>query len=196
MAQNSQADQKLDGRQVLEAQVRECFGRVVYSHKTHEKCADILLRRLSYIKVFQIVLSSIATASFLVVIFGGGMIGSLMGVVMSTILLMLNTYTKDYDLGELSQKHRQSAADIWLIREEYISLLTDIRIGRVSLERLTGRRDELLERLHATYTGAPSTTVSAYRKAQKALQFKEDMTFSDDEINTFLPADLHIRRQS
>ena len=26
---------------VLEAQVREVFGRVVYSHKTHEKCADL-----------------------------------------------------------------------------------------------------------------------------------------------------------
>ena len=30
---------------VLEGQLRECYGRVVYSHKTHEKCADILLER-------------------------------------------------------------------------------------------------------------------------------------------------------
>ena len=32
---------------ILEGQLRECYGRTVYSHKTHEKCADILLARLA-----------------------------------------------------------------------------------------------------------------------------------------------------
>jgi hypothetical protein len=30
-----------DSIKVLESQIRECFGRVVFSHKTHEKCSDI-----------------------------------------------------------------------------------------------------------------------------------------------------------
>ena len=55
---------------VLESQLRECFGRVAYSHKTHEKCADIALRRLSLIKVFQIVLSAVTTGGLLAVLFG------------------------------------------------------------------------------------------------------------------------------
>ncbi|MEL7063209.1 MAG: SLATT domain-containing protein [Bacteroidota bacterium] len=190
MDRSSQADNKSDSRKVLEAQVRECFGRVVYSHKTHEKCADILIERLDAIKLTQIVLSSITAASFLVVLFGSSQIGAVLGVVISALLIALNTYTKNYDLGELAQKHRQAAADIWLIREEYISLLTDIRIGRVAIDRLTTKRDELLSRLHATYAGAPSTSVAAYRKAQKALQIEEDMTFSEEEIDAFLPAEL------
>ena len=44
---------------ILEGQLRECFGRVVYSHKTHEKCADMLLSRLARIKLWQIILSAI-----------------------------------------------------------------------------------------------------------------------------------------
>ncbi|MEH0992030.1 hypothetical protein V7J87_28835, partial [Klebsiella pneumoniae] len=32
-----------EDRLILEGQIRECYGRVVYSHKTHEKCADILI---------------------------------------------------------------------------------------------------------------------------------------------------------
>ena len=39
----SQINDLPESLQVLEGQMRECFGRVVYSHKTHEKCADILL---------------------------------------------------------------------------------------------------------------------------------------------------------
>ena len=51
-------------------------------------------------------------------------------------------------------------------------------------------RDDLLEELHSIYSGAPSATYAAYRKAQEALQTLEDMTFSNDEIDAFLPKEL------
>jgi hypothetical protein len=163
---------------------------VVYSHKTHEKCADILLVRLSSIKLWQIILSSITTAGFLAAILGAGPVGATVGVVVSTALLVLNAYTKNYDLGALAQKHRQAAADLWLIREKYLALITDLRIGKESLEKVSTRRDALLGDLHGAYSGAPSTNVAAYRNAQEALQEQEEMTFSDEEIDAFLPKEL------
>ena len=45
MEQHSQTDDTPQSRATLEGQLREQYGRVVYSHKTHEKCADILLKR-------------------------------------------------------------------------------------------------------------------------------------------------------
>ena len=180
----------MDSRDLIEGQVRECYGRVVYSHKTHEKCADILLKRLGNIKLWQIVLSSITTAGFIAVIFGAGPVGAAIGVLVSTTLLVLNAYTKDYDLGELAQKHRQAAADLWLIREKYLALVTDLRVGEESLEKITNRRDALLEDLHGVYSEAPSTTYQAYKKAQEALQQYEEMTFSDAESDALLPREL------
>ena len=180
----------MDSREIVEGQVRECYGRVVYTHKTHEKCADILLSRLSTIKLWQIILSSITTAGFLAAIFGAGAVGAVIGVIVSTTLLVLNAYTKNYDLGELAQKHRQAAADLWLVREKYLALITDLRVGKESLEKITTRRDELLEDLHGVYSGAPSTTYQAYKKAQEAIQQYEEMTFSDEEIDALLPREL------
>ncbi|MEA9433942.1 MULTISPECIES: SLATT domain-containing protein [Aeromonas] len=174
----------------MEGQLRECFGRVVYSHKTHEKCADILLKRLSTVKLWQIILSALTTGGFIAAVFGAGDIGALVGIVISTVLLVLNAYTKNYDLGELAQKHRQAGADLWIIREKYLSLITDLRMGEKPLESLQTERDVLLEQLHAVYSGAPSTTYEAYKKAQEALQQLEDMTFSDAEIDAFLPKKL------
>jgi hypothetical protein len=162
----------------------------VYSHKTHEKCADILLSRLSQIKLGQIILSAITTGGFIAAVLGAGTIGALIGVIVSTTLLVLNAYTKNYDLGELPQKHRQAGADLWIIREKYLSLITDLRMGEKPLEALQKERDHLLDELHAVYSGAPSTTYQAYKKAQEALQQQEDMTFSDEEIDAFLPAAL------
>jgi hypothetical protein len=189
---HSRTDDTPSSRAILEGQLRECYGRVVYSHKTHEKCADILLSHLRCIKILQIVLSAITAAGFVGVAFGTGTAGAIVGIVVSTILLAVNAYTKNYDLGALAQKHKQAANDLWLIREKYLSLLVDLRMGERPLESLQGERDELVKQLHKAYSGAPSTTHAAYKKAQEALQKLEDMTFSDAEIDAFLPKQLKI----
>jgi len=162
----------------------------VYSHKTHEKCADILLGRLSTIKFWQILLAAFVTGSFISTFFGAGKCGAAIGVAISTTLLVLNAYTKNYDLGELAQKHKQAANEIWLIREHYLSLLVDLAMGQKPLEALQAERDKLLSALHSIYSGSPSTTYAAYKKAQIALKRNEDMTFSDQEIDAFLPKEL------
>ncbi|MFA6901835.1 MAG: SLATT domain-containing protein [Gallionellaceae bacterium] len=175
---------------IIEGQLRECYGRAVYSHKTHEKCADILHTRLARIKLLQIILSAITTGSFITSILGSGKEAAVIGVVVSTFLLVLNAYAKNYDLGELAQKHKQAANDIWLIREQYLSLLTDLAAGSKAQEEVRLERDRLVTALHAVYAGSPSTTYAAYRRAQDSLQRNEEMTFSDEEINAFLPKEL------
>lgn len=190
MALPSPADAP-DARRILEGQLRECYGRVVYSHKTQEKCADILLGRHSFIKVSQIVLSALTTAGFVSTFFETtSTIGKALGFVLSTALLVLTAYTKDYDLGELAQKHKQAASDIWLLRERYLSLLTDLAARARPLDELRKERDELVTALHTVYTGSPSTTHKAYKAAQEALKRHQDMTFSDEEIDAFLPGEL------
>lgn len=196
MEAHTQADDIPNPRPILEAQLRECFGRVVYSHKTHEKCADILQSRLAHIKLCQIILSVITTGGFIASVFETGKISTLIGVLVSTALLAINAYTKNYDLGELAQKHRQAGADLWIIREKYLSMITDLRMAEKSVETLQKERDDLLLQLHSVYSGAPSTTHQAYKKAQKALKQLEDMTFSDEEIDAFLPRELRKRPQN
>jgi SMODS and SLOG-associating 2TM effector domain family 4 len=79
---------------------------------------------------------------------------------------------------------------LWAVREAYLSLLVDVRMKEKPLEILQTHRDELIERLHTVYSGAPSTNYPAYKRAQEALQKHEDMTFSDAEIDAFLPGEL------
>jgi len=136
------------------------------------------------------VLSAITTAGFIGAVFGAGKIGAVLGLIVSTVLLALNSYTKNYDLGELAQKHKQAANDLWIIRESYLSLLVDIAMKEKPLESLQKQRDDLVKQLHAIYSGAPSTTHKAYKRAQEALQKLEDMTFTDAEIDAFLPKEL------
>lgn len=185
-----------NAEQILEGQLRECYGRVVYTHKAHEKCADALLLRNSWIKWGQIILSAIIAGGIITMFFGfewlaeGKKISEFITAILSTLLLVLNSYTKDYDLGAIAQKHRQAAAEIWLIRENYLTLLTSLRMRQLAIDEICSQRDKLLGDLHDIYSGSPSTSFKAYQEAQNALKNMEEMTFSDEEIDKFLPKEL------
>jgi hypothetical protein len=114
----------------------------------------------------------------------------MIGVILSTILFGLNTYMKDYDLGEISQKHTNAANELWDIRETYLSLLTDIKASQLSINQIISQRDELQKRLFNIYSGSPRTNFKAYKEASKALNINEELTFSDKEIDAFLPKEL------
>ncbi len=175
---------------ILESQIRECFGRVAWTYKTQEKCADILINRNKTIKITQIILSAITTTGIMITVFGNQKWVGILTAIISTTLLALNTYLKNYDLGQIAQKHADCASNLWNIRETYLSLLTDIKAGIVDIEKITKKRDELQAELHNIYQGAPRSINGAYDKASKALKSNEELTFSDDEIDMFLPKEL------
>lgn len=183
MEQNSQAE-------ILENQIRELYGRVVWTHKTQEKCADIIWTRHTRIKITQIVLSALTTTGILIAVFGENHVVGIISAICSALLFGLNTYTKDYDLGEISQKHSSAATELWNIRENYLSLLTDINADKLSIEQIRNKRDALQEDLFNTYKGAPRTINAAYKKATEGIKKNEEMTFSVDEIDMLLPERL------
>ena len=175
---------------VLDAQIRECFGRVIYSHKTHEKAADIYLTRLKIIKNSQIILSVLTTGSILANlfnIFGLAILAQILSAIFSIVLLVLNAYSRNFNLGELVQKHRDTANKLWKVREDYLSLLTDIKAETLKLDLIQSKRDSLQDELESIYSAAPPTFAKAYKLAQTTLQINEEFTFNDQEINKFLP---------
>jgi hypothetical protein len=177
-------------KKLLESQIREIYGRVIYTHKTHEKCADVLKERNDCLKITEVILSALTTTSILVVIFGEGIVFQFLAALFSTTLLCLTLYSKDYNLLALVEKHKQAALDILEVREKLLSLLVDIRIGNKDVNDYQVERNKLNEQLVNTYRGAPKTINKAYRIASKALQKNEEFTFSDEEIDKFLPESL------
>ncbi|MBP2311491.1 SLATT domain-containing protein [Azospirillum soli] len=174
---------------LLEQQVRELYGRVIYSHKTHEKAAESDRNKANAAKVLQISLSALVTAgavTALVVKDWAPMVTALL----SATLTALNAYLKNLDPSASAQKHRGAAAELWTVRESYLSLITDLAMRTISIDDARRRRDELQDRLGAIYNTAPPTDASSYKKAQKGLKQADELTFSEEEIDKFLPQAL------
>ena len=131
---------------ILEGQIRECYGRVVYTHKTHEKCSDQRVKEQHRLKLSQIIFSAITTCGLIVVIFGNpeaSKVSAILSALFSASLFALNTYTKETDYGALAQKHKQTASKLWDVRESYLSLLTDLKMNCLSCESARNKRDAL-----------------------------------------------------
>ncbi|OCK06892.1 hypothetical protein C7967_1022 [Thalassospira sp. 11-3] len=174
----------------LEDQIRECFGRVIYTHKTHEKMAERYSTKLRRLKISQIVISAIIASGICSTLFFDQTYLKAATAILSLLGVVLSGYLKGIDPGGIAQAHRDTAKEIWPIRESYLSLLTDLRCAKIPREEAAKWRDELQEKLAAIYQAAPQTEAEAYADAQKALKDNEDYTFSDEEIDMFVPKSL------
>lgn len=173
--------------------IREAFGRVVYSHKTHEKEAEIQLGYANWVKWINIILIAVTTGSLLKAIFSNEQIYVIVSAITSVLTLGFSIFQLSFNPEQKGSKHKQVANSLWLIREKYIGLMTDIITGALNKSEITTRRDAFISDLDLIYKSAPSTSNQAYEKAREALQIKDEFTFSDHEINQFLPVELHIK---
>lgn len=181
MERNSQASQGYK----LESQIREAYGRVTYTQTCHDKRINHLLNTNNTIKISQIALSAVTTSGFIVTLLSESKIAGILGAFVSLVLLVLNSYVKNFNLIEMAQEHKVASDMLWKIREEYVSLLTDFDI--LEVETIMKKRDELQERTSQVYSNSPRTDSRSYSEAQKALKTEEEQTFSEHEIDIMLP---------
>lgn len=184
-------------RDLLLAQVREIYGRTSYTHKTHEKQADIssaLYRRQRQIRV---VLTAASSGVFLASLFGVVLDAQWAALATSFVAVLLSASSlagRDFKHGEETQQHRDTAAALWNIRESYLSLIVDLMGGAIDVNAARRTRDRLQEAAGDIHREAPRTTPKAYQRAQQGLQLNEDLTFSEQEIDYLLPAKLRTTK--
>ena len=163
--------------QRLLAQVRESFGRVVYSHKTHEKQADISFSRYKWQQATLIALTALSSGTFLTLVFGlfGNSTWSSLATSFCALLVSwMSLGAKTFKFDETSAAHRDIASKLWDIRESYISLIADMMSGE------------------DIYFTAPRTSGRAFTLAKDGLKNNEEMTFTAHEIDLFLPEALRL----
>jgi len=174
----------------LKIQVREAYGRLTYTYTTHLKQVKQLTSKNNTIKFWQIVLSAISTGGFFSAVVTNQVIMTWIGGIVSTFLLALNLFFKDSNLADDIRKHRTTADALWIIRERYISLLTDF--DTLSEEIIMQKRDELQDSTAEIYKAAPTTSSKSYSAAQKALKIEEEQFFKASEIDKMLPEHLRL----
>ena len=180
--------------EILEDQIRQIFAGVVWTQKLQEKQADMYRNRYNILETVKIVISPITSAGIISIIFMDDFYLKLITAVISMISIGITTYFKTFDLPGLMNQHKSSSLQLLHIREQLISLLSDIKIQRLKTEDIIKKRDEILSSLQAVYDGSIDPSAAAVGLAEKALKQDKGFTYTDQEIDSYLP--VHLRKSN
>ncbi len=172
----------------LYSQLEDSYGKINYSYTTQVIKASGLKKQDNILKWLQMILSALSTGGFISSLITNNTVSVWVSGLCSTMLLVLTAYFKDNNLSFTYQKHLDTSNKLWLIREQYLSLLTDF--DTLSREEVTERRNTLQEKAAKIYEEAPLTDDKSYSLAQKALKNNESQFFSREELNLMLPENL------
>lgn len=174
----------------IEDSIKNTYMRIVWSHKIHEKQADILSSRFKRYEVIGIICSSLTAAGIVSLIFYDPFLIKLATATISFISILINLFLKSFDWHNKIKSHKITAQKLLFIRDKLEMLLLKSKIRNNNLKDLLKNYEDLQTELHKIYSNAPNTTDKAVKLAKTSLSVNKDNEFTDEEINSNLPKNL------
>ena len=170
--------------------LRLTFAHVVFSHRVHADQAARLTRRAKHVRLGHMSLQIVTLLGATLALLGYGRWTLIVTAMAAACSLSVHAIAVALDVDGLAQAHRTAGARLWLVREQYRALLTDLAGGVLDPEAARIRRDRLMQEAHAIYEAAPPTEVAMYQSARKALLAADAVAPRDDEVDQLLPPSL------
>jgi hypothetical protein len=182
------------------ATVRQSFANTVFTHKVQEVAVEYQEQKSFWIKIINIILVSLVLIFlFLQTQYPDNIIFSYIGVAItiSEIIFLVIQLTFSFEQRAIS--HKNSALKFLGLRDSYRALITDIMNGNIAKKEIIYRRDLLQKEYQIICELAPQTSGNEYTEAQKRLNKKgavqgEEFSWSDKEIDWFLPEELRLKK--
>ena len=186
----------------LLANARFYFAQSVFTCNCHFKAMDRLEKYEKRLSIFIKIISSLTIVALILQIIGFEnnfrcilKIASYLGLFATAGGLICERFSKSERIHKIFQ-HKMYAEKYKCLRDRYMSLIEEIMSNSFPEDQLRKKRDCLQKRYSCLGENAPATENNDYKQTQKGLGIskdnKEEFTWSDSEINNFLPKQLHI----
>lgn len=183
------------------------FAQCVFMNSIHYKAHNRLQKRQDLYRIFTLcisgatlivlILKNVAfemdckpqlAISFLKVL-------SYVGLILTAASLLFTMFHKE-DISELKINHRLAAENYKELRDSYLLLIEEIASNAINEQELRKKSQKYQERYSNIGKYSPTTTYADYKETQNALGLgsnsDEEFTWTDDEINRFLPQTLRV----
>jgi hypothetical protein len=182
-----------NGREYILATARELYGRAVYSHKTHEKERQIWSDKACLMNRINVGLVSTTTVFAVVSVALQPRWVLILTALFASATTAFVLWQSSFDPVGKENRHRTAAKELLWVREQLLLLIERSHIATEPTERLQLFLESITRELTALYKFAPDTSPEAYALASDSLKSGE-FTFTDDEIDAFLPTRLRKNR--
>jgi len=179
--------------------IRQSFANAVFTHKVQEVASDFQSKKGDCVKKLNILF--VAIVLILLVLqtkYPTALILSYLGagVTVGEIVFLIVQLTFSFD--QRAVLHKNSALKFMQLRDDYRSLITDVMNESIDTSVIITRRDTLQHRYQVICDLSPQTGGEEYTEAQKRINKRgavsgEEFTWSDEEIDWFLPESLRLK---
>ena len=186
-----------DQYDILEDAVRYMFGSAVWSHKIQEKQADIYYKKYRCTEKWNIVCCSLTSIGILCGLFSDcpsmKLLSLVLSLVLSCLTIFFTIYLKSYNFSDLIKSHKTAANMLLIVRNEIMYLITTIKLKNKTPIEIDESYNKLMNKANKIYMESPQTTDEAVAEAEISLNKKRDNSFTDEEIDSYLPESLRKR---
>lgn len=179
--------------------VRQSYANTVFTHKVQEVASDFQdtkafrVKKVNIILVLIVLILLVLQATYpdtIVLAYIGA------GVTIGEILFLIVQLSFNFEQKAISYKN--SALKFMGLRDSYRSLITDIMNESIDTQTIISKRDTLQHQYQVICDLSPQTGSLEYTEAQKRLNKRgavsgEEFTWSDEEIDWFLPESLRLK---
>ncbi|GAA4126037.1 SLATT domain-containing protein [Knoellia locipacati] len=170
-------------------ETKETFGRVAYTHKTHEKQAELKQASAWRIRVANVVVIGLAAGAALIAPLIRSSPAAWLAFVAGLVGFVFTVLQLSFDPASEASSHQLAAKSYLVLRNEYRRLIADAEVGDQGIDELRARRDALARELSHLERAAPPTSAKAYMLAREALRGAEELSFTQDEYRHLLGPD-------
>lgn len=173
--------------QLLLDEVRQNFASAVWTHKIQEKQADIYHEKYKKLETINIVIAALTSCGIVSTIFCDSIWTKIIAAIFSFITVSITAYFKSFNIKGMEKQNKEYANKFLVIRNRLLHVIFDIYMREKSIEDINSIYVGIMDELNELYISSPSTTQKAVERATEALNVNKEYTYTDEEIDNFLP---------
>lgn len=176
--------------------IRQQFAQCVFNHTIHEKASDRWDSMQNKIKWGNLVLLAFVVVFLVLQIkFPDNFLFGSISISITIFEILFLYFQKEFSVGDKAKEHKKIALQYMALRDKYKNFIVDV-INNLDESKIILKRDLLQEQYQIIGSLSLQTLNEDFKEAQLKLLGKtntdEEYTWSDKEINRFLPKELHI----
>lgn len=176
--------------QLLLDEVRKNYASVVWTHKIQEKQADIYHKQYAKLEMINILAASATSCGIISTIFYDNICAKIIATVLSFITITISAYFKSFDIKEMEKCNKEYANKFLIMRNRLLHIICDLHMKKRNVLEINTEYISIIDELNELYVSAPLITQKAVDKATKVLKVNKEYTYTDEEIDNFLPPTL------
>lgn len=174
----------------IESQLRQLIGSIIRMEKMQEKQAQQYLKKANSLEVITIILLVCIIGATISNIFVDNFWLKVASAVLAGLGLFISTYLKSHDLKGAYQKCRETDMLLLHLKEDTVSSICDIKSEILDKKEAKEKRNEYQKIYLEICKNAPEVKKIIGKKVQKEMNHLQDNTFSNGQIDSYLPAEL------